>query len=241
MSSYFRPHTRSRNHPLGKVATATALVSVLTLTTLPLSGAFAADAQAPSPQTLEGAADQMRTDAESVGDKIADTAKSAGDTIAETAKTAGDTISDAAKAAKNEISEAAQTAKAKAEDMMAPAEEPSGEELSAQNLSSPLHEVIKGETTAYPAGWTGPASMPQDLVDMKINHGEEGLAEVNGMLANGKGEIVAIIADPEGFMNLNLGTQDVVLPLTHVTYEPTQNAFQTTMTKAELLALPAWN
>jgi gas vesicle protein len=234
MPSSFRPH------PFGKLASTTALVSFLALTIMPLSSAFAADAQTQTPQTLKAAADQMKTDAESVGDKIAETAKTAGDTIADTAKTAGETISDAAKTAKEKLSEATEAAKTKAKDMMEPAEKPS-EDVSTLPLSGPLHEVTEGEVTTYAPGWTGPMDKPQEFVDMKINHGEEGLAEVNGMLANAKGQIVAVIADPEGFMNLNLGTQDVVLPLTNITYEPNQDVFQTTLTKDELLALPAWN
>ncbi|WP_413207414.1 hypothetical protein [Rhodospirillum sp. A1_3_36] len=235
----FRPHLPI--HPLGKLVGATALVSFLAITTMPLSHAFAADAQTPTPKTLEAAADQIKTDAESVGKKIADTAKTAGDTIADTAKSAGATISDAAQSAKEKLSEAAEAAKTKAEDLMESAEKPSEKEVSPLPLSGPLHEVTEGEVTSYAPGWSGPIGKPQDLVDMKINHGEEGLAEVNGMLANTKGQIVAVIADPEGFMNLNLGTQDVVLPLTDITYEPNKNVFQTTMTKDELLALPAWN
>lgn len=236
MSSFKAEPTRAKT--LGKIAATTLMTSFLALS----SAAVLAPAQAAEdtsgtvrPMTEDTMTEQVKEDARSVGEKIGDTAEAAGDKIRDAAKAAGEELSEATEAAKEKLA-------SMTEDKSDAAANPPMEQLAALGTPGPLHKVTKDEAYSFTETWTGPANAKIDaFLDKHIKNGEDDLADIDGLLADERGAVVAVIADPEGFLNLNVGTQEVVLPLKHITYEPTQDAFQTDLTMDDLKSLPAWD
>ncbi|ABC22861.1 PRC-barrel domain-containing protein [Rhodospirillum rubrum] len=114
------------------------------------------------------------------------------------------------------------------------------QQLSSVNLKGPLHAVKDDEKVTYSGPLRDIALSAEEFKDLSVMNGAEKVADIDGLLADDQGKVVALIADTEGFLNLNIGTKNVVLPLDQVTYDSQNKVFTTSKTKDGIKALPEW-
>ncbi|MBK1664644.1 hypothetical protein CKO38_06475 [Rhodospirillum rubrum] len=114
------------------------------------------------------------------------------------------------------------------------------QQLSSVNLKGPLHEVNDDEKVTYSGPLRDIALSAEEFKDLSVMNGAEKVADIDGLLADDQGKVVALIADTEGFLNLNIGTKNVVLPLDQVTYDSQNKVFTTSKTRDGIKTLPEW-
>lgn len=114
-------------------------------------------------------------------------------------------------------------------------------DLSA-DLANQSLRVVESDSPdlIWPDGWTTGAEAVAAMVDDMDIIGSEGdqIGEVEGLLVNEANEVVAFAVETEGF--LDIGDEDVILPLGDAQLSPDGDAFLTSLTEDELEAMPEW-
>ncbi|GAA0600979.1 PRC-barrel domain-containing protein [Caenispirillum bisanense] len=84
-----------------------------------------------------------------------------------------------------------------------------------------------------------PADLRHDIDDYDvIGPSGERIGEVEDVLANDRGEVMAVVVETGGL--LGIGEEDVVVGLEHLELGPQERTFITTLTEDQLRALPRW-
>lgn len=83
-----------------------------------------------------------------------------------------------------------------------------------------------------------PESRRADLVGMELVGPGGSIGEVERILANEKGEVVAFTVETGGLFGFD--DEEVIVPLNRLEYGPTGDNFITALSEDELEALPSW-
>ncbi len=106
--------------------------------------------------------------------------------------------------------------------------------LFAQDLDvSQLHELDDDQTDIRHEGFT-----IDDIEDMDVMRDGEEIGEVEAVLADASGEIVALAIDFDDRVREN---DDAVVPIDAVEFAADRREVHITLTNAELAALPDWD